>query len=383
MDLRRAALQRALAVAVAAGLAGAGAALSAGADDLESLRERARSVADQVTALEHRLERLRARHGRLQVKINAESREIGQLELEISEADQARRAALSRYVERAVELYKMGGGMQLALLLSARSLTDMVRIANLASAAARVDRRVLEQFQNAVARAEAAQVLADARKRSLLAKQRAIARVAQRIRDTLAERRIVLAELIGEIERLEALARAQALSSSLPLGDVFGGPSPDIPDGYVSTGVSFEGVASWYGPGFEGNTTANGEAFDPGLYTAASRDLPFNTILHVVFQGRGVVVRINDRGPYVDDRILDLSRAAAEAIGLGGIGWVRATIIVPEVAHDRRLMSSTTVPSPSILMSTRSMSPRISSRPKPPTRSPSPLDGCAARADHG
>jgi peptidoglycan hydrolase CwlO-like protein len=330
MDLRRAALQRALAVAVAAGLAGAGAALSAGADDLESLRERARSVADQVTALEHRLERLRARHGRLQVKINAESREIGQLELEISEADQARRAALSRYVERAVELYKMGGGMQLALLLSARSLTDMVRIANLASAAARVDRRVLEQFQNAVARAEAAQVLADARKRSLLAKQRAIARVAQRIRDTLAERRIVLAELIGEIERLEALARAQALSSSLPLGDVFGGPSPDIPDGYVSTGVSFEGVASWYGPGFEGNTTANGEAFDPGLYTAASRDLPFNTILHVVFQGRGVVVRINDRGPYVDDRILDLSRAAAEAIGLGGIGWVRATIIVPE-----------------------------------------------------
>lgn len=330
MALRRTAVARALAVGLAAGLAAAGASPRALADDLAELRSKAQAVADRVTVLEHRLERLRARHARLQVKINAESREIGRLELEISEAERARRDALARYVERAVELYKMGGGMRLALLLSARSLADMVQAANLSSAAARVDMGVLQQYQDAVARAEAAQALADARKQSLLAKQRAIARVAEQIRATLAERRSVLADLTAEIERLEQLARAQALASSLSLGDVFGGPAPGIPDGYVSTGVTFEGVASWYGPGFEGNTTANGETFDPRLYTAASRDLPFNTILHVVFQGRGVVVRINDRGPYVDDRILDLSQAAAQAIGLSGIGWVRATIIVPE-----------------------------------------------------
>lgn len=330
MAVRRAALVRALAVGLAAGLAAAGALPPAAADDLDELRGEAQVIADRVTALEHRLERLRARHEHLQVEINAESRQIGRLQLQISEAERARRDALARYVERAIELYKMGGGMQLALLLSARSLPDMVQVAKLSSAAARVDMGVLEVYQDAVARAEAAQALADARKQSLLAKQRAIARVAERIRATLAERRNALADLTAEIGRLEALARAEALASSLSLGDIFGGPAPSIPDGYVSTGVTFEGVASWYGPGFEGNTTASGETFDPRLYTAASRDLPFNTILHVAFQGRGVVVRINDRGPYVDDRILDLSQAAAQAIGLSGIGWVRATIIVPE-----------------------------------------------------
>ena len=108
------------------------------------------------------------------------------------------------------------------------------------------------------------------------------------------------------------------------------GPSADIPDGYVGTGVAFEGLASWYGPGFEGNNTASGDVFDSSLYTAASKDLPLGTWLFVQRLGRGVVVLVNDRGPYVGDRILDLSHAAAEAIGLTGpgVGWVGAEIVV-------------------------------------------------------
>ena len=62
--------------------------------------------------------------------------------------------------------------------------------------------------------------------------------------------------------------------------------------------------------------------------TAASKELPFNTLLFVKFQGRGVVVRINDRGPYVGDRIIDLSQGAAETVGMSGIGWIDATIVV-------------------------------------------------------
>ena len=78
------------------------------------------------------------------------------------------------------------------------------------------------------------------------------------------------------------------------------------------------GKASWYGPGFQGRRTANGERFDMNALTAAHRTLPFGTLVRVRNDqnGREVVVRINDRGPYVGDRIIDLSRAAAAALGL-------------------------------------------------------------------
>lgn len=79
-------------------------------------------------------------------------------------------------------------------------------------------------------------------------------------------------------------------------------------------------VASWYGPGFEGAATASGEPFDPDDYTAAHRTLPFGTKLIVTYGGRSVVVRVNDRGPYVTGRDLDLSQAAAEYIGLTAVG---------------------------------------------------------------
>lgn len=76
-------------------------------------------------------------------------------------------------------------------------------------------------------------------------------------------------------------------------------------------------VASWYGPGLEGNVTASGDIFDPYYeYTAASPYYPFGTELLVSYGGYSVVVEVTDRGPYVAGRELDLSAAAAEEIGL-------------------------------------------------------------------
>jgi rare lipoprotein A len=78
------------------------------------------------------------------------------------------------------------------------------------------------------------------------------------------------------------------------------------------------GVASWYGQEFAGRTTANGEIFDPMLLTAAHRTLPFGTIVEVknAKTGKSVRVRVNDRGPYIGNRLIDLSYAAAQQIGL-------------------------------------------------------------------
>lgn len=80
------------------------------------------------------------------------------------------------------------------------------------------------------------------------------------------------------------------------------------------------GQASWYGPGFHGRTTANGETFNQNALTAAHPTLPFGTRVRVTRGNRSVVVRINDRGPYVGGRIIDLSAAAASQIGLRSIG---------------------------------------------------------------
>jgi rare lipoprotein A len=91
------------------------------------------------------------------------------------------------------------------------------------------------------------------------------------------------------------------------------------------------GVASWYGEEFAGRTTANGEIFDPMSMTAAHRTLPFGTVLDVTNPqtSQTVRVRVNDRGPYIGNRVLDLSYAAAQQIGLiePGVGNVDIKVV--------------------------------------------------------
>src|SRR3954466_3401849 len=84
------------------------------------------------------------------------------------------------------------------------------------------------------------------------------------------------------------------------------------------------GAASWYGPGFHGKRTANGERFNTNALTAAHKTLPFGTQLRVTNErtGRSVVVRINDRDPYARGRVIDLSKTAADAVGILGVGTV-------------------------------------------------------------
>jgi len=91
------------------------------------------------------------------------------------------------------------------------------------------------------------------------------------------------------------------------------------------------GIASYYGSGFHGKKTANGERFDMYDYTAAHRTLPFNTRVKVknLHNNKSIIVRINDRGPYIKGRIIDLSFNAAKKIGLigRGVGKVKITVI--------------------------------------------------------
>lgn len=100
------------------------------------------------------------------------------------------------------------------------------------------------------------------------------------------------------------------------------------------------GLASWYGPGFHGRLTASGERFDQNELTAAHRKLPLGTEVRVtnLENGRSIVVQINDRGPYVEGRVIDLSKAAARRLGMveDGVAKVRVEATPQQLAMASR-----------------------------------------------
>lgn len=115
------------------------------------------------------------------------------------------------------------------------------------------------------------------------------------------------------------------------------GPDDGIPGDEGGREVFERGGASWYGIQFHQRKTASGERFDMTAFTAAHKTLPFNTRVCVrsLVNGREVLVRVNDRGPYASGRIIDLSRAAAEAIGMLGMGIKTVALSIADQETDR------------------------------------------------
>ena len=324
---------------------------SAEAADIRTLRERAQAVADRVTELERRLSDLEQRKEQLAEEVGNSTVGIAVLEIELGEVERSLTEARSVVEARAVEVYKSSvTGEDIEKLLSAQDLHELELIAEVQAAAASADDSALEEFEQTEAEAEGKQADLERRKSSLLAAQAEVEALEDEIASSLTERQSALADLSAEIEELKKEAQQAAreaaqteadgtpvLSSDLPAptGDLAArlegtGPTNSIPALFTTTGVTFEGQASWYGPGFEGNLTANGDVYDSSLYTAASKTLPLNTYLYIEYEGRGCVVLVNDRGPYYGERILDLSRGTAAAIGMehAGVGWVTAEVLV-------------------------------------------------------
>jgi len=106
---------------------------------------------------------------------------------------------------------------------------------------------------------------------------------------------------------------------------------------YVNVGETFRGVSSWYGPDFHGKRTANGEIYNMYAYTAANKIMPLGTIVKVtnLNNNKSVVVRINDRGPFVKERILDLSYAAGKKIGIDKTGTAPVKIVVLSTPYSK------------------------------------------------
>ncbi len=138
--------------------------------------------------------------------------------------------------------------------------------------------------------------------------------------------------------RARPIVQAPVKPEAALLGDA-AAPLPEVlvDDIYRLTGEAARelerGQASWYAPRFQGRRTASGERYDKYALTAAHKTLPFGTVVRVsnlLVPGREVDVRINDRGPFVAGRVIDLSQAAAEALGLLALGVMEVSLTVPE-----------------------------------------------------
>ena len=126
------------------------------------------------------------------------------------------------------------------------------------------------------------------------------------------------------------------LGDAPPLREIAGMPKPQMPKlpqniAFGPVRFSLSGMASWYGPGFHGRRSANGEIYNQNALTAAHRSLPFGTRVRVTnrHNGRSVVVRINDRGPFIGGRVIDLSAAAARIVGViqSGVAPVQVEVL--------------------------------------------------------
>jgi len=149
--------------------------------------------------------------------------------------------------------------------------------------------------------------------------------------------------LLATAALLSSLAVAAACASRTPRP-----VSHPVPPEEAASAWSEEGLASWYGggDGFDGKPTASGEIFDTSQLTAAHRDLPLGTVVDVtnVETGASVRVRINDRGPFVRGRIIDLSRSAAQRVGVIGPGVAKVRLTIAETAPAPALSAAAVSP---------------------------------------
>lgn len=297
--------------------------------------------------LDGSLAELRALRSRLDAQREQLQGRLMRLEGEREQAEQRLERATEAIAARLVGLLDSGEDARLQALIVVRDATDVDARAALLAALAPQERALVVEHDAAQAAANAVGSEADIARRDVLALGTRVgaidAAIGQRDAPTADER----ARARGSRYSFDAdLVFATGPIPTIGYwGDVAGGSvldgwmgyagaavggvgcEPPAPS-YVATGQIEQGEASWYGPGFHGNNTANGEVYDQRALTAAHKTLPFGTLVRVYSSvtARCVFVRINDRGPFIDGRIIDLSQAAAEQIGMSGVAPVQVEV---------------------------------------------------------
>lgn len=294
-------------------------------DSAMSKQEQSRNLEREISELERQLVKARQDRVTLSARLSAIEEKIvtcyGQLDSAEIELQKAQKDLNQNFRY----LYVEGRLDTIAVLMSSSNISDFVvhleRVINVASSQAhrleylKSKRNKIKKYQEELLeyKKKAADMVRDANSAPIEAQ--------------IAEKKEKLAQLTSEI----IVSELPSTQSPAPTGfnptRVFSEPDES---GFVRTGQVLSGYSSWYGNEFHGRSTASGEIYDQYAFTCAHRTLPFGTWLRVTFRDRSVIVKVNDRGPFVNGRILDLSRGSAEAIGLSGVQWVDCEVVVPK-----------------------------------------------------
>jgi Lytic transglycolase len=304
--------------AVAAGTAATGAA----AASVSSQRSEAAAVLHRIEVLNWRRSHLETVERNAQTRRQELMTSVGEIKGAMASQAEALRSDQAALASVIVGDYKSSTSDNAAYVLASGSFADLVQ---------RVDEvnRLNSSSADLLRQIHGAQAILGRQRQALIARLNAVGQQVARVRSArrgldgaIAARQAVLAGLDAQIQ--SEIAAEQARRNRLAGVD----NAPPPPPGAGGGRGGFTGEASWYGPGFAGHRTADGEIFDPTKLTAASPWLPFNTMLRVtdLETGRSVVVRINDRGPF-GRGVLDLSAHAAQIVGLSGWAEVQATIL--------------------------------------------------------
>ncbi len=311
--------------------------------DLDAATTRALELEAEITALDDDNRALDARIAVTTERLVEQQGKVDQADRKLAEAE-------ARYSRRLVAVYKRGSFDPLTVLLTSDSISDLVARAAVLTRIAEGDSRIVSDLNLAAADARYQQtVLADLQVQDRTLRKAQKDRI-ETLTRLLAEQDALVAQLtvqardaLLQARRFTAETRQQWRGSSIPIGaqiprataTVDSRPgvtytvSAYMPRSYTSTGQTFSAVSSWYGPGFNGRGTASGQVFNEDDLTCASRTLPFGTVLALTRGDRHVIVYVNDRGPYIAGRDLDLSKAAAQALGFGGVATVQAEVVLP------------------------------------------------------
>jgi len=232
----------------------------------------------------------------------------------------------------APELQELARRGQRAALTVDRELVDAVtaqaeQLAQLQRQGEAVRSRLLAQAREVLVEQDRARTLYSQ------AKALADAEHAVAVQALLEQQRVVLDDVSTTVTL--ALTPSQSRRSKAALADqapviaLLEQTAAGLPRGYVPSGTTLAGTASWYGPGFVGSPTASGAPYDPERLTCANKEVPLGTVLHVSANGLETNCLVNDRGPYAGDRILDMSRAGSRALGYSGLAQVTIEVLVP------------------------------------------------------
>lgn len=308
----------------------------------QGLTEQIKNLEDEISTVEQHYKAIRARLEITQIELLSTYNQLEEAEQEL--------AVKQRVLHQRLKgIYQEGKINILHVLLNTKNFTDFLTRLSFLGRVGQADARLIKSLQKQQALVEEVKQSLDEKKQEQLnLRQQQKAKLAlletkqnekKRALEKLTQEQQIL--LAKERERLR-LELARRRAGSIPLCirikwvKAYVYPylentyitSQYMPRSFAATGLTFYGETSWYGGKFNGRPTASGEIYNENDFTCASPALPFDTYLAVGYGGRYVVVRVNDRGPFVRGRILDLSKAAAQALGLG-VGYTRIEIVRP------------------------------------------------------